>query len=139
MARVRPGVELVRAIFVPKSELMTLDLPTFERPRNATSGSAGAGNCPTAVAAPTNFERTLTFPVSVFQVEVASAGAFRLMQKYLTTKVTKVHEEGALRWESVKPQGTLVLDIFFFDRNVFVPQIKNRGNDYAKPQANQKK
>ena len=23
---------------------MTLDLPTFERPRNATSGSAGAGN-----------------------------------------------------------------------------------------------
>jgi len=54
-------------------------------------------------------------------------------------KVAKVHEEGRLRWGSVKPQGTLVLDIFFFDRNVFVPQIKNCGDDYAKPQADKKK
>src|SRR6476646_6935548 len=42
--RVRPGVELVLAILLPRSELITLDLPTFDRPRNATSGSAGAGN-----------------------------------------------------------------------------------------------
>jgi hypothetical protein len=42
--RVRPGVELVFAIFEPRSELITLDFPTFERPRNATSGSTGAGN-----------------------------------------------------------------------------------------------
>jgi hypothetical protein len=27
----------------PTRELITLDLPTFDRPRKATSGSAGAG------------------------------------------------------------------------------------------------
>ena len=37
MLRVRPGVELVRASFVPTSELMTLDFPTFDLPRKATS------------------------------------------------------------------------------------------------------
>ena len=36
-------VELVRASLVPTSELMTLDFPTFERPRKATSGIVGAG------------------------------------------------------------------------------------------------
>src|SRR5258706_14982025 len=43
MLRVRPGVLLVRASFAPTSELMTLDLPTLERPRNAISGTPGAG------------------------------------------------------------------------------------------------
>jgi hypothetical protein len=43
MERVRPGVELVLAIFAPSSELITLDFPTFDRPRNATSGKLGAG------------------------------------------------------------------------------------------------
>jgi hypothetical protein len=38
MARVRPGVELVRAIFAPTNALITLDLPTFERPKKAISG-----------------------------------------------------------------------------------------------------
>jgi hypothetical protein len=40
---VRPGVELVFAIFDPTRELIKLDLPTLERPRNAISGKAGAG------------------------------------------------------------------------------------------------
>src|SRR5215471_1153851 len=44
MLRVRPGVELVRASFDPTRELITLDFPTFERPRKATSGREGAGN-----------------------------------------------------------------------------------------------
>src|SRR6202030_1016489 len=43
MLRVRPGVELVRAILSPIRVLITLDFPTFERPRNATSGKVGAG------------------------------------------------------------------------------------------------
>jgi hypothetical protein len=60
IARVRPGVELVRAIFVPTRVLITLDLPTLERPRNAISGSVGAGKCPTSVAESRNRERTRT-------------------------------------------------------------------------------
>src|SRR5215469_1012259 len=59
MLRVRPGVELVRASLVPTSELMTLDFPTFERPRNAISGTEGAGKWATSVADARNRERTL--------------------------------------------------------------------------------
>jgi hypothetical protein len=43
MDLVRPGVELVLATLAPSSELITLDFPTFDRPRNATSGKLGAG------------------------------------------------------------------------------------------------
>jgi hypothetical protein len=43
MLRVRPGVLLVRANFAPTKELMTLDFPTFERPRKAISGTPGEG------------------------------------------------------------------------------------------------
>src|ERR1700733_15314377 len=50
MLRVRPGVELVRAGFLPTSVLMTLDLPTFERPRKAISGNPGRGKCATSLA-----------------------------------------------------------------------------------------
>src|ERR1700690_1299885 len=50
MLRVRPGVLLVRASFLPTSVLMTLDLPTFERPRKAISGSPGRGKCATSLA-----------------------------------------------------------------------------------------
>src|ERR1700730_14734817 len=50
IARVRPGVELVLAILAPSSELMTLDLPTLDRPRKATSGNAGAGKWPASLA-----------------------------------------------------------------------------------------
>src|SRR5262249_45653795 len=39
IARVRPGVEDTRASFDPSSALISEDLPTFERPRNATSGA----------------------------------------------------------------------------------------------------
>src|SRR5579884_2447475 len=43
MVRVRPGVELTCASFCPSSELIRLDLPTFERPRKANSGGPSAG------------------------------------------------------------------------------------------------
>src|SRR5581483_8361340 len=59
MLRVRPGVELVRASLLPTRELITLDFPTFERPRNAISGTDGTGNWDTSVAAAINRERTL--------------------------------------------------------------------------------
>jgi hypothetical protein len=42
---VRPGVELVRANpFTPTRLLIKLDLPTFERPMNTTSGRLSFGN-----------------------------------------------------------------------------------------------
>ena len=44
--------------FEPTRELITLDLPTFDRPRNATSGSFGAGKCATSLAAAMNRART---------------------------------------------------------------------------------
>src|SRR5579862_2334157 len=66
MLRVRPGVELVRASLLPTSELMTLDFPTFERPRNATSGTEGTGKWETSVAAARNRDRTL---ISKFAME----------------------------------------------------------------------
>src|SRR6202035_5959550 len=50
MLRVRPGVLLVRASFAPTSELITLDFPTFDRPRNAISGTPGAGKCVKSLA-----------------------------------------------------------------------------------------
>src|SRR5882762_10835094 len=50
MLRVRPGVLLVRASFAPTSELITLDLPTFDRPRNAISGTLEAGKCVKSLA-----------------------------------------------------------------------------------------
>src|SRR5580704_6084707 len=59
MLRVRPGVELVRASLASTSVLITLDLPTFERPRKATSGRLGAGKCAAAVAAAMNRAITL--------------------------------------------------------------------------------
>src|ERR1700731_3159476 len=59
MLRVRPGVALVRASFAPTSELMTLDLPTLDRPKKAISGRLGAGKCATSVAAARNLARIL--------------------------------------------------------------------------------
>src|SRR5215472_565681 len=71
MLRVRPGVELVRASLVPTRELITLDLPTFDRPRNAISGRLGAGNCATSVAAVKNRERTLILKFPTAEEPVA--------------------------------------------------------------------
>ena len=58
MLRVRPGVELVFATLLPTSELITLDLPTLERPRNAISGRLGGGKCLASLAANMNRVRT---------------------------------------------------------------------------------
>src|SRR4030088_3405996 len=54
IARVRPGVEETFASREPSSELINEDFPTFDRPRNATSGApyvfASEGKCATSVA-----------------------------------------------------------------------------------------
>src|SRR5215813_13079993 len=71
MLRVRPGVELVRASLVPTSELITLDLPTFERPRKAISGRLGAGKCDTSVAAARNRAKTLMLKFAMEGRELA--------------------------------------------------------------------
>src|SRR5882724_4677059 len=71
MLRVRPGVELVRASLAPTSELITLDLPTLERPRNAISGRVGAGKCETSVAAAMNRARTLMLQFAMRSAKLA--------------------------------------------------------------------
>jgi hypothetical protein len=42
-SRVLPGAALVRAIRCPTSELIRLDLPTFERPTSAISARPSRG------------------------------------------------------------------------------------------------
>ena len=97
--RVRPGVELVFAILVPRRELMTLDFPTLERPRNAISGRVGAGNWLTAVAANKNLERTRTnqFGFSAKKLQVGAS--------------------------SIQAERALVIDVLVGDRTVFVAQV----------------
>ena len=58
MARVRPGVEETLACLESSSALSRLDLPTLERPRKATSGMDGAGNCAGEWAESRNLEKT---------------------------------------------------------------------------------
>jgi hypothetical protein len=72
MLRVRPGVELVFAILLPTSELITLDLPTLDRPRKAISGSTGAGKWPTSVAAVINRLKTRIRQCAILWCKVAS-------------------------------------------------------------------
>src|ERR1700675_772871 len=74
MLRVRPGVLLVRANFDPTRELITLDFPTFDRPRNAISGTPGAGKCVKSLADSMNRDRIRIQTVSVFGLRKASAG-----------------------------------------------------------------
>src|ERR1039458_8340980 len=64
MVWVRPGVLLVFAILSATSELIRLDLPTLERPRNAISGALGAGNCLGSAADVT--KRVKTFMLSLW-------------------------------------------------------------------------
>jgi hypothetical protein len=49
-SRVLPGAALVRAMRWRRSALIRLDLPTFERPTSATSGSRSRGKSATLAA-----------------------------------------------------------------------------------------
>src|SRR5271167_417976 len=68
MLRVRPGVLLVRAIFAPTRELITLDFPTLDLPRNAISGAPGAGKWAKSLADGINRARIRIAIVSSVQV-----------------------------------------------------------------------
>ena len=74
MLRVRPGVELVRASLVPTNELMTLDLPTLDRPKKAISGRLGTGKWETSVAEAKNRARTLMLKFAMVLADLASVG-----------------------------------------------------------------
>src|SRR5438445_8248986 len=77
IARVRPGVQLVHASLFPTNALITLDLPTFDRPRKAISGRLREGKCPTSVPDKTNRERTRTLQSGGF-AEKLQAGEDQL-------------------------------------------------------------
>jgi hypothetical protein len=63
-ARVRPGVELVRAKpFFPNSRLRRLDLPTFERPTKRSSGRPSRRRSSLRCAERTNSALTLLLPL----------------------------------------------------------------------------
>src|SRR6202040_4298920 len=108
MLRVRPGVELVLASFAPTSELITLDLPTFDRPRKATSGSRGAGKWPASIADIMNRAKTRMPQCAVSTGQVASGeGGF------------------SPRGNLSQPERTLFFDISPPDRSEFIPKKKN--------------
>src|SRR5271168_626900 len=117
MLRVRPGVELVFASFAPTSELITLDFPTFDRPRKATSGNAGAGKCIASVAASINRARTRMSQCAVRWGELASA----------RVKL------------SPQSQWPLVFDVLFLDRPELVPEEKNSCHRQPNPHADEEK
>src|ERR1700674_4352175 len=118
MLRVRPGVELVFASFAPSRELITLDLPTFDRPRNATSGRVGAGKWLASIADIMNRAKTRMQQCAVSMAKLASGNAEFQRVRILS-----------------QPQRMLVLDIFFFDRPELMPQKKHpchhQPNSYA--------
>src|SRR4029077_380708 len=86
MLRVRPGVELVLAIFDPSRQLITLDLPTFERPRNATSGSTGAGKGSASIADNMNRAKTRMTQCAVRPTKLASRSNLRLTAETACSK-----------------------------------------------------
>src|SRR5579864_5112699 len=119
MLRVRPGVELVLATFAPSRELIKLDLPTFDRPRNATSGSVGAGKWPASIADIRNRANTRMHQCAVSPGKVASGKASAAA--------------------SAQPERPLVLDIFLPDRPQLMPQKKNPRRHQPNPQTDQEK
>src|SRR6202521_1182115 len=79
--RVRPGVLLVRASFAPTSALITLDLPTLERPRKAISGTPGAGKCVKSLADSINRARIRIQTVSSVWVAHGKRGRRKVRRK----------------------------------------------------------
>src|SRR5271154_4282124 len=111
MLRVRPGVELVLASFAPNSELITLDLPTFDRPRNATSGSVGAGKWVASIADNMNRANTRMKQCAVWKGKLASGNAASDFQRLQSL---------------AQPKWALIVDIFLPDRPQLMPEKKYR-------------
>src|ERR1051326_4394805 len=96
MVRVRPGVELTWASFCPRSELIRLDLPTFERPRKANSGGPAAGKCRASAAEVRNL--AIGFKDQFNNSPRISADARR--SKTNLTRETRRHEASESRWSA---------------------------------------
>src|ERR1700686_2202257 len=88
MLRVRPGVLLVRASFAPTSVLITLDFPTFDRPRKAISGTPGAGKCVKSLADSMNRARIRIQTVSSVWV----AHGKRVLHDFILARLCLVAE-----------------------------------------------
>src|SRR5580698_8465076 len=137
MARVRPGVELVRAILAPTRELITLDLPTFERPRKAISGRVGTGKWEASVAEAMNRERTLMVKFATRGGWLASLGelAHRLTTKLLAqgeglmligrSDVRAVNLVWARQQVHIV-EATDELTVFYQERNLVGSNLENR-------------
>src|SRR5208282_4895393 len=106
MLRVRPGVLLVRASFAPTSALITLDFPTFDRPKKAISGTPGKGKCFKSLAGNMNRARIRIQP-PVYGSRKASAA-----------------EKSSQKISSLKAERTFGFHVLFFDRMQFVPERK---------------
>src|SRR5579862_1316799 len=118
MLRVRPGVLLVLASFVPIKELIRLDLPTFERPRKAISGTPAGGKCFKSLAE--SIKRASTRIETVSSVKAAD-GKRRRENSYLKSK---------------RAFGMYVL---LLERMEFVPEVESAGDDETDEDADQEK
>src|SRR5713226_4580850 len=113
MLRVRPGVLLVRASFAPTSELITLDFPTLDRPRNAISGTLGAGKCVKSLA--DNINRARIRIPTVSSVWVAQG---KRRRKKVRAKIS-----------SLKPERSFGMHILLLDRMQFMPESEAARDD----------
>src|ERR1700687_2752415 len=122
MLRVRPGVLLVRASFAPTSELITLDFPTFDRPRNAISGTPGAGKWVRSLADSINRARIRIQTVSSVWVAHGKRRGEISSQK--------------MSW--LEPERTFGFHVRLFNRIKFVPEGEATRDDESDENANQK-
>jgi hypothetical protein len=121
MLRVRPGIELVLASFFPTRAFITLDFPTLDLPRNATSGNAGAGKWLESVAAIRNRER---IRIRALQ--------FRCIKPAPETCSSGIRS-------SAQPERPLVLHIFFPNWPELVPNKKHNSDSHPDAEADRKK
>jgi len=118
----------VRASFVPTRELITLDFPTFDRPRKAISGTPGEGKCVKSLAESMNRAR-IRIPIvsSVWVVH----GKRRDRKKIW-------RERFWARNKSLEPERTFRLDVLLLDRMQSVPEREATCDDESDENTDEK-
>src|ERR1035437_4419337 len=152
MLRVRPGVLLVRAIFLPTSALITLDLPTLDRPRKAISGTLGAGKCVKSLADSMNRARIRMQTVSSVWVAhgkrrgkiswLASWGKTQALYQGIASampKVLRIRTPPLGAVKALKSERTLGFHVLFLDRMQPMPERKPTRDDQSNENTDQKK
>ena len=117
MLRVRPGVLLVRANFEPSSVLIRLDLPTFDLPRKAISGTLGAGKWAKSLADNKNRARIRIQTVS-------------------SVWVAHGKRSGKISW--LEAEWTFGFDVLLLDGMEPVPECKAARDHQSNQHADQK-